>query len=198
MTIVDLDAFGVRKPSVDSVGKQFPSRWSPRAMTGKALAESDLAPLFEAARWAPSSMNAQPWRFIYSLHGDENWTEFYNLLAEGNQKWAKNAGALIVIISSRIMGDSDSVTHSFDSGAAWMSLALQAHQRGLVAHGMQGFDYELAASKLKVPQTYRVEAMAAIGFPGEIEELPDYLQAREKPSNRLPVEEIVFRGTFKV
>ncbi|MEX0942511.1 MAG: nitroreductase family protein [Pseudomonadales bacterium] len=196
MSTVNLNASGRRSASDDRVDSLFTARWSPRAMTGEPLLEDELAPLFEAARWAPSSMNAQPWRFVYASKGDKHWQTFYDLMAEGNQKWAVNAGALLVVASSRKMGERDSVTHSFDTGAAWMSLALQAHKSGLVAHGMQGFDYEAAARALHIPATFRVEAMIALGKPGDVDTLPEGYGEREKPSDRKPLNEIVFHGTL--
>lgn len=196
MSTVDLNASSRRTASNDGVDPLFTARWSPRAMTGEALTEAELAPLFEAARWAPSSMNAQPWRFVYAINGDAHWSKFSDLLAEGNRRWATNAGALLVVVSNRKMGEWDSVTHSFDTGAAWMSLALQAHKSGLVAHGMQGFDYEKAARVLRIPDTFRVEAMIALGKPGDINDLSERLRERETPSDRKPLDEIVFHGTL--
>ncbi len=175
----------------------FIDRWSPRAMSGEPLSEEDARKLFEAARWAPSSMNNQPWRFIYSINGDENWDTFFNLLNAGNQKWAGKAGMLMVIVSKNTFDTGkESVTHSYDTGAAWVSLALQGSLMGLVVHGMQGFDYEAARDKLGIPEGYTVEAMAAAGKPGEISELPENLQQRESPNDRKPIEETIRRGHF--
>jgi nitroreductase len=167
-------------------------------MSGETLTGEELAPLFEAARWAPSSYNAQPWRFMYALKGDEHFDAFFDLLVEGNQEWAKSAGALLVIASrSRFEhNEKDSITHSFDTGAAWMSIALQAHQNGLVAHGMQGFDYSAARGLLGLPAAYRIEAMVALGKPGSVADLAPHLQEREKPSARKATSEFVFNGPF--
>ncbi|NIT14839.1 MAG: nitroreductase, partial [Candidatus Dadabacteria bacterium] len=134
------------------VEKIFINRWSPRAMSGEAVTREELMPLFEAAKWAPSSFNNQSWRFLYSLKGSETWDTYFGLLMEGNQGWVKNAGALVVIISKTIFdyNGKPTKTHAFDTGAAWMSFALQGSINGLVIHGMQGFDYERAKTELKI------------------------------------------------
>jgi nitroreductase len=176
----------------------FLNRWSPRAMSGEEITDAELMPLFEAARWAPSSYNAQPWRFIYAKQGTEHWEKFLHLLVPFNQEWAKNAGVLVVIISKKNFDHNNtySPTHSFDAGAAWENLALQASQNGLVAHGIGGFDFERAAKELNISDEYQVEAMFALGKPGNIKNLPDYMQENEQPSNRKPVKEFVFEGVF--
>jgi nitroreductase len=99
------------------------NRWSPRAMTGEELSDKELMTLFEAARWAPSSYNNQPWRFIYAKRNSPNWEKFLNLLVSGNQIWAKNAAALVVVISHNNFehNNKQARTHSFDTGAAWSS-----------------------------------------------------------------------------
>ncbi|MGH7790937.1 MAG: nitroreductase family protein, partial [Thermodesulfobacteriota bacterium] len=121
-----IDVSRYRKPEFD-VDEIFLNRWSPRAMSGEEISEAELMSLFEAAKWAPSSFNNQPWRFLYSRRDSENWGLFFNLLAEFNQAWAKNASALIVIISRKTFDHNGkpSRTHSFDTGAAWQNLALQ-------------------------------------------------------------------------
>jgi len=95
-------------------------RWSPRAMSGEAMTREELFPLFEAARWAPSSYNAQPWRFIYAHRETEHWNTLFNLMIEFNQSWAKNAAVLVVVISRSTFekNNKPSPTHSFDTGAA--------------------------------------------------------------------------------
>jgi nitroreductase len=167
-------------------------------MSGEALAESDLLVLLEAARWAPSSGNAQPWRMLYAHRDSEHWALFFDLLAEGNRKWCVNAAVLVLFVSKTI---SDSgrqlVTHTYDTGAAWENLALQGTLKGLVVHGMQGFDYERARQTLQVPDEFRVEAMAAIGRPGRKEDLPEALQARETPSPRKPLADVAWEGPFR-
>src|SRR5271165_2386390 len=121
-------------------------RWSPRAMSGEEITHEELNGLFEAARWSPSSFNAQQWRALYARRGTDYWSVFLGLLVEGNKSWAQNAAALVVFISRKTFeyNDEPSVTHSYDTGAAWENFALQGFHQGLVVHGMEGFDYERA------------------------------------------------------
>ena len=186
-----------RKPEYD-VDQIFLDRWFPRAMSGEEISKNELMSLFEAAKWAPSSYNNQPWRFLYAMRNTENWELFFNLMVEGNQAWTKNASALIVVISKRTFDNGKpSRTHSFDTGAAWQSLALQGSIKGLVVHSMQGFDYDKARLVLNIPEDYEVEAMIAVGKPGRKENLPEKLKEREFPSNRKRLSEITLEGKFK-
>lgn len=178
--------------------KLFPLRHSPRAMSGEALTQQEIMPLFEAAKWAPSSFNNQPWRFLYSLKGSATWNTFLNLLLPQNQVWCKNAGALVVLISKTTFDHNGkpAKTHSFDAGAAWENFALQGTFSGLAVHGMQGFDYDRAKTELSIPDEYQVEAMIAVGKPGRKEDLPPELRERETPTPRKKLSEIVFEGKF--
>ena len=187
-----------RKPS-QPVDELFLDRWSPRAMSGEAIPEADLITLLEAARWAPSSYNNQPWRILYATRGSEHWDTFFDLLVEGNQTWAKNAGVLLVFVSKKTLDHNGkpAPTHSFDTGAAWENLALQGTLKGLVVHGMQGFDYERARKELSVPEGFDVEAMAAVGMPGAKEDLPEKLQKGESPNDRKPLSDIACAGPFR-
>lgn len=188
----------MRKP-LFAVDPQFPGRWSPRAMTGEPIAESELMELFEAARWAPSAYNNQPWRFIFARRQTPAWAGLFGLLGPGNQSWCKDAAALIVMVSKTTFDHNGktSRTHSYDTGAAWMSLALQGSLKGLVVHGMEGFDYDRAKKELAIPDGFAVEAMAAVGRPGRREDLPEPLQAKEEPNDRKPISEIAFEGRFE-
>lgn len=186
-----------RNPDFD-IEPLFAQRWSPRAMSGEALAQDELMSLFEAARWAPSSFNGQPWRFLYATRDSAHWDRFFGLLAEPNQQWCHRAAALIVVVSRTTYerNGKPAGTHTYDSGAAWQNLALQGSLKGLVVHGMQGFDYKRAARELNVPEDHQVEAMAAVGRPGSKTDLPEGFQDKEQPSPRKPVKEIAFEGAF--
>jgi nitroreductase len=181
-----------------AVDELFLDRWSPRAMSGEAVTEEELMTLFEAARWAPSSYNNQPWRIVYARRETGPWAVLFGLLVAGNQVWAKDAAALLVFVSKETFDFNGKPypTHSFDTGAAWENLALQASLLGLVAHGMQGFDYERARVELNIPEGFRVEAMAAVGRPGDPARLPEKLREREAPSGRKPLSQIVSEGSF--
>lgn len=184
------------------IDKRFIERWSPRAFDPRPMTHDQLASLFEAARWAPSCVNSQPWRFIYAMRDTPDWPRFLELLAPNNQAWAKNASVLVIVCSHTQMsfpGSTSMVpspTHSFDTGAAWMQLALQAVEQGLQTHAMAGFDRERAAKELDVPSDYRVEAAIAIGWPGDKASLPEAYQARETPSPRHPVARFAYAGRF--
>ncbi len=175
------------------------NRWSPRALSGEEISQEELMTLFEAARWAPSSYNGQPWRFFYARRDHAHWDEFFDLMVEFNQGWAKDAAVLIVVVSRTTFehNDKPAQTHSFDTGSAWENLALQASAMGLVAHGMQGFDYDKARQVLQLPDHYHVEAMVAVGLPGNAEDLPEGLREREKPSDRKPLEDIICEGPYQ-
>jgi nitroreductase len=183
-----------------AIEELFLNRWSPRAMSGEEISEEELMTLFEAARWAPSSYNNQPWRILYARRDTEHWPVFLGLLVEGNRAWAKEAAALLLFVSKETFDFNGQPypTHSFDTGAAWENLALQATLKGLVTHGMQGFDYERARAELNIPEGFRVEAMAAVGRPGDPANLPEQARAREKPSDRKPLEEIICEGPFRL
>jgi nitroreductase len=181
----------------------FLERWSPRAFDGSDIPDEDLLAIFEAARWAPSAFNSQPWRFLYAKRGDPNWERFLGLLIPWNQSWAHSASVLVYILSDstpmtdRKTGEPQaSHTHSFDAGAAWVSLALQATRMGYHAHGMSGVEFDRARAELAVPERYRLEAAAVIGRIGDPATLPEKLQAREVPSGRKSLAEFAFPGNF--
>lgn len=181
----------------------FLERWSPRAFDGSDIPDADLMAMFEAARWAPSAFNSQPWRFCYAKRGDEHWDRFLSLLIPWNQGWAHSASVLIYILSDSLPftdketgAPASSHTHSFDAGAAWACLALQATKMGYHAHGMSGIQMELARASLQVPERYRIEAACAIGRIGDPASLDEKLRAREVPSGRKPAGDFVFHGNF--
>jgi nitroreductase len=180
------------------IAELFLDRWSARAMSGEEISKEELFTLFEAARWAPSSFNNQPWRILYARRGTSQWPLFFDLLVDFNKGWAKEAAVLVLFVSKKTFehNGEPAVTHSFDTGAAWQNLSLQAILRGLVVHGMQGFDYEKARVALNVPDDFQVEAMAAIGKPGNKGSLPEKLQEREAPSDRRKLTETAFEGAF--
>ena len=180
----------------------FLERWSPRAMTGEPIAEADLLTMLEAARWAASSYNSQPWRFLYARRDTPHWNTFLSLLNPFNQSWAKDASALVILVSNSLMRppgaekDVPSHSHSMDAGAASANFALQATRMGWFVHGMVGFDMDRTFAELNVPKGYRVEAAYAVGRKGDKATLPEGLRAREEPSPRKPLAEIAFEGGF--
>ena len=181
----------------------FLGRWSPRAFTGEPIGKADLLTMLEAARWAASSYNSQPWRFLYARRDTSHWERFLNLLTPFNRTWARNASALVFVVSNSTMcsprsgKETPSPTHSFDAGAASGYFALQASRMGWFVHGMVGFDMERAFVELRVPKGFRVEAAYAVGRLGDRSSLPEELQSREVPSDRLPLEKLAFEGSFR-
>jgi nitroreductase len=177
----------------------FLERWSPRAFSEKEVSHELLFTLFEAARWAPSAFNWQPTCFVYARRGTPSWGRFLGLLVPFNQSWAGRASALITIVSQMTHANAEptrNYSHSFDAGAAWAHLALQAARLGLHAHAMTGFDLQRAAVELNLSSQHRAEAMVAVGYLGDKSELPENLRARESPSDRKPLGSIVFEGGF--
>ncbi len=185
-----------------SVDPQFVQRWSPRAFEPTAIEEETLLGFIEAARWAPSAFNAQPWRFLYARRDDAHWELFLSLISEFNRSWAQHASALVIILSKTTLLRASSgeevpfPSHSFDAGAAWAYLALQATNAGWHVHGMAGIDREGIQRELQVPAPFKVELAVAIGKLGDKASLSEQLQARELPSPRLKVEELAVAGPY--
>lgn len=186
------------------IHEHFLNRWSPRAFTGEAIDEKTLLSFFEAARWSPSAYNSQPWRFLYARRDTPNWERFLGLLNEFNRGWAQHASALVIVVSKTTFTapgateESPALWHTFDTGAAWAHLALQASISGWHTHAMAGFDQDLTRKELKVPEGYDLHAAVAIGKLGDKATLAEYLQARETPSPRLPLGKLVAEGDFSL
>lgn len=181
----------------------FLNRWSPRSFDASSMPEADLFSILEAARWAQSCYNIQPWRFLYTRRGDAHWDRFVSFLDEFNRSWAQHASGLIIVLSDRVMpGDGDkrpdkpSHYHSFDAGAAATHMALQAAALDYNAHTMAGILFDDIKEQLRIPERFKIEVAVAIGRRGEKEALPDFLQEVETPSPRKPLSEIAFPGAF--
>ncbi len=179
----------------------FVERWSPRAFSPEPVDPATLDAVFEAARWAPSSANEQPWTFVYATRPQDR-ARFAEGLAEMNRLWASTAPVLAyLVVRKKILNGTwagqPNPTAWFDAGAAWMSLALQAHLSGLSAHAMGGIDREKAAAVLGVPrEEYDVAIAIALGHRGPAEALPPTLAERERPSGRRPLREVAVEGRF--
>jgi nitroreductase len=177
----------------------FVQRWSPRSFSGDAIEPRHVRSLFEAARWAPSASNLQPWLFVYADDA-ASLERARPIVRDGNRRWADRAPLLVFVFARRTnpkTGEPNRLA-AFDTGAAWMSLALQAHKLGLVTHAMGGIHQDRAYEILGVPSDeYESLCAIAIGKHDVPERLPDDLQARETPSVRKPVGEFALRGAFK-
>lgn len=185
-----------------SIDPDILDRWSPRSFASDSLPEADLMAMLEAARWAPSAFNAQPWHFLYARRGEADWEDFVALLAPFNQEWAQHAAALVFIASQTMRANSKgekspSRSHAFDAGAAWGLLALQATKLGWRAHGMAGLDHARAMDRLGLPEDWRIEICVAIGRQGDGSGLTETLRAREVPSQRRPLSAISSQGRFR-
>ncbi|GAA4488468.1 nitroreductase family protein [Gluconacetobacter asukensis] len=192
-----------RRLASPSIMRLIVERWSPRSFTDALISDEELRAILEAARWAPSQYNSQPWRFMYARRGTENWDLFLSWLKPVNQRWAKSASALVYVASCKTMiprmtpDPVFSRTHSYDAGAAAMLILLQATYAGWAAHTMSGVsNIEETHAGLKLPDSFALETAIAIGKQGALSMLPDDLAVREKPSMRVALDEIIYDGTF--
>lgn len=192
MTLTDVKKYRTTEYDVDEM---FTNRWSPRAFSEEEVPQDTLLSLFEAAHWAPSAFNFQPWRFIIAQTAEEREV-FHSFINEFNLTWCEKAPVLSLILSKTNNDGKPVVSHSFDTGAAWGFLALQANKKGLVTHPMTGFNFEKAREVLHIPEDYKIEAMVAIGYQGDKDTLPEKLKEREQPNNRQPLEDFIFNGKF--
>lgn len=176
----------------------FLERWSPRSYEEREIPEDVLFSLFEAARWAPSANNLQPWQFIIARTPADK-EKFLSFLYEGNARWCKHASAFALLLSSKVKPDgSANGNHAFDAGTSWGYLALEAVNQGLAAHAMAGFDAVKARETLNIPEEYALHCVISIGYRGSPSQLPEELQEREQPSGRRPLAESLHEGRFGV
>lgn len=183
------------------VAPEFPARWSPRSFTDREVSEGEVMSLLEAARWAPSAANHQPWRFVWALRGEPAFDAIHACLLGNNQSWTAGAAGLVVIASKDTVTNREGAevpnrTAGFDTGAAWMSLALQAQTMGLFGHAMGGFDKDKLAAAVHLPEGHTLHCVVAVGEQGPADALPEGLREREKPSNRKDVADISAHGRF--
>jgi nitroreductase len=192
---------GLKRPAETStaIHDLIAHRWSPRAFESKPVEPEKLRSLLEAARWAPSSYNAQPWYFIVGTKDNpENYKRVLESLIEFNQGWAKNAPVLALSVAKLKFDDGKPNRHAFhDVGQAAANLSLQAEALGLSVHQMAGIDPEKARKLFDIPADYEAVAGIAIGYAGEPASLPDGLRERElAPRQRKPLDSFVFTGSW--
>jgi nitroreductase len=194
-TITNFNIHQVRKPAY-AIDPVFIERWSPRAFSDKEVPDEVLYSLFEAARWAPSAANRQPWRFILARKREDR-ERFHSFINEKNRLWCEKAPVIVLVLSKKLKDDgSENAFHAFDAGAAWAQLALQAVKNGLVTHPMGGFDKTKARQVLNIPEEFDIHAVVAVGYQADPGILPEAFQEREKPSGRNPLDTFVFEGQF--
>lgn len=176
-------------------------RWSPRAVASKPVEPETLRIVLEAARWAPSCFNEQPWRYLVFDHRDPAALEAARSCLVGGNAWAKKSPVLLIsVVREKFTHNGKpNRTAQHDVGLASENLVLQAAELGLVTHQMAGFDTARARELFKIPEDYTPMAMIVLGYPGELEELPPDLQEREKaPRTRKPLAELAFSGTWEM
>ncbi|ORU91123.1 MAG: hypothetical protein A6F72_01025 [Cycloclasticus sp. symbiont of Poecilosclerida sp. N] len=176
-------------PNVNSL---FHQRWSPRAFKKTPIGADTIKSVFDAARWAPSCSNEQPWLFVTSS-GEKDFDTFLGLLNESNRVWAKNAGLIGFIFAKKTFtrNGNDNNKAKFDCGAAWMSITLQANMHGLYTHGIGGLDYANVYKTLNIAKDeFDIICGFALGETDQAGTLPEALQEKEKPSSRKPLADI--------
>jgi nitroreductase len=184
-----------RAPHVEGVLPIFHERWSPRSFADREVSRDTLARVFEAARWAPSSGNEQPWRFIVGLRGTETHDKIFQALVPGNQKWAGKAPVLVIGTAAKnwSKGGSPNRFALHDLGAADACLVLEAASTGLAAHQMAGYDEAKARELLGIPNDFLAGSVIAIGYQADPENLGDasLIERELAPRNRKPLSEVV-------
>jgi len=192
----------MQKPApIDSpIHQLLRDRWSPRSFADKAIPDDVLRSLFEAARWAPSSNNEQPWAYIVATKDDKvNFEKALSTLVEFNAGWAKSASALAIAVSELAFAKSHAPNRNalYDTGAATAFLSVEATAQGLGVHQMAGFDPEKARQAFGIPEGWEAIAAIAIGYPGDPDSLPPKLKDRElAPRTRKPIREFVMAGSW--
>lgn len=186
----------MRESDSKKLDSMFLERWSPRAFSSEPISGEDLNTLFEAARWSPSCFNEQPWHYVYAK-SERDLARFQSILVEANQVWASHAPVLVIAFSKNQFAHNNKANRwaDFDSGAAWMSLTLQANKLGLHCHGMGGFDQDKAYQITNVDaDKYTAICVIAIGKMIPPDTLPPDLQEKEIPSNRKPIADFISEG----
>ncbi|WP_446745574.1 nitroreductase family protein [Silvibacterium acidisoli] len=187
-------------PSIEGVPDILFQRWSPRALATTPVSAENLKKIFEAASWAASSYNEQPWRFLVGHKGDETYKKIYESLAEPNQQWNVNTPVLILSAGKKTFTQNGSPNpyQLHDTGAATTYLSLAATALGMHSHSMGGFDRDKARSLFSIPDDFELGAVTALGYLGDPETLPEHFKKMElAPRQRKPLDQFVFTGWDK-
>ena len=194
LTATEVNKMKYAQPSTEGVLPLILERWSPRAFADRDVSPADLRIIFEAARWAPSSYNEQPWRFFLGHRNSETYDKIAGALVPSNQAWALRAPVLILGVSRTRFSHNESPNNyaCHDLGAATVLITLQAALLGIATHQMAGFDWVKAREAFEIPEIYAMGSVMAMGYHGEIADLPERFQAQEQaPRSRKPLSEIV-------
>ena len=185
-----------RAPAVEGMLPVIHQRWSPRSFADREVSQADLARVFEAARWAPSSNNEQPWRYLVGVRNSKTHAKIASTLAGFNKVWAPKAPVLILgVANTRFIRNGRPNDYAlYDLGAATVLITLQAVALGLTTHQMGGFDHDAIRQVLEIPEDHALGSVMALGYLGEPAELADeHLIASEvAPRSRKPLREVVF------
>jgi len=184
------------KPAVEGVLPVILERWSPRAFSDRYVNPSDLKRVFEAARWAPSSFNEQPWRYFVGQRESPTWNKIFSTLVPFNQEWARTAPVLILGVAKTRFSHNDSPNNYaiHDLGAADAFMTLQAATLGLHTHQMAGYDWVKAREVFEIPEIYAMGSVMALGYQADPGSLPNqhYQSQEQMPRSRKPLSEFVF------
>jgi nitroreductase len=176
------------------------NRWSPRAFADKPIAATELASLFEAARWAPSSMNEQPWRFIYALKGELAHDQIVNGLVDSNKIWAKEAPVLLITLIKKNYSRNGKLNASaaHDLGLAMGNMNAQATHLGIALHYMGGIIPDKLIASFDLPEDAEPKTVVSLGYYGEPDQLSDELKQRELAERqRNPIDAFAFHGNYR-
>lgn len=191
----------MKKPTPNNypILKAFKQRWSPRAYSDKPVEKEKIQSIFEAARWAPSARNEQPWRFIVGIKGDESWDKIFETLVEWNQQWTQQAPVLILNIGKKFYDFKhlENDTYQYDTGQAVAMLVTEVVNQGLIGHQMSGFSAEKASELFEISDDYQPISVTAVGYSGDPKLLPEDMYTSEmEERKRRPIDETVFAGKF--
>ena len=182
-------------PGVAGMLEPILHRWSPRAWAEKPVPAEDLKRGFEAARWAASSYNEQPWRFLVGRRGDATFQKIVDALVPFNQDWARHAPVLILSVARKHFAHNGEINRHYwhDTGAAMANFMVQITALGLHAHSMAGFDHEKAQNAFHIPDDFETVAVTAVGYQGDPDSLPEGMRKSEvAPRQRKELKEFVF------
>ena len=194
LTASEVHKMKYAQPSAEGVLPVILERWSPRAFDARDVSPADLKVIFEAARWAPSSFNEQPWRFFVGHRNSQTYRKIHDALVPFNQAWAQSAPVLILSVAKTRFSHNDSPNNYavHDLGAADGFITLQAASMGIATHQMAGFDQAKAREAFAIPEIYAIGSVMALGYQGEPSTLSDHYQGQEQsPRSRKSLNEIV-------
>jgi nitroreductase len=194
LTTNEINKMKYAQPSTEGVLPVILERWSPRAFADQDVDPSDLKTIFEAARWAPSSFNEQPWRYFVGHRNSDTYKKIFDTLVPSNQAWVRTAPVLILGVAKTRFSHNDSPNNYavHDLGAADGFITLQAASRGIVTHQMAGFNQAKAREVFEIPEIYAIGSVMAMGYHGDLSLLDEHYHAQEQsPRSRKPLSEIV-------